>query len=355
MKRSIKSLLCPTAQRAVTGVAIIALTGVLGMPAPAIAKEKSSGKPVAVKIKKINKNKEKEAKHKPETKHKTEKHKEEHPAKHSKVDKPQHNAKTVQHAEKHAAKPDKTASKHHQQHAAELVNKHTDKHTTKHSADAKHAKADKHKVASHQQTRPAAHSSAKATKVATHSEKSVKPAEKHADKHNKQALHQADTSTKQHKTARQASDENTKHKLGNKTAAHAVSYEIPRQVGVKSAKASVPAAYQAAAAEPKEEKKAGRVLQVGKASYYSDKFDGGRTASGERFDQDKLTCAHGSLPFGCKIRVTNLHNNRSVEVKVNDRGGFSKYGRVVDLSKAAAREIGLVGRGTGKVKVELVQ
>ncbi|MDD5391713.1 MAG: septal ring lytic transglycosylase RlpA family protein [Thiothrix sp.] len=99
----------------------------------------------------------------------------------------------------------------------------------------------------------------------------------------------------------------------------------------------------------------GRLLQVGTASYYGDAFDGGRTASGERFDQDKLTCAHGSLPFGCKIRVTNLRNNKSVQVKVNDRGGFAKHGRVLDLSKAAAREIGMVNTGTAKVKIEVLE
>jgi rare lipoprotein A len=99
-----------------------------------------------------------------------------------------------------------------------------------------------------------------------------------------------------------------------------------------------------------------KVHQVGTASYYSDKFDGRKTASGERFDQDDLTCAHGSLPFGCRIRVTNLRNNKAVEVKVNDRGGFSKQGgRVVDLSKAAAKEIGMMGTGTAKVKVEVLQ
>jgi rare lipoprotein A len=95
--------------------------------------------------------------------------------------------------------------------------------------------------------------------------------------------------------------------------------------------------------------------QVGTASYYSDKFDGRRTASGERFDQDDLTCAHGSLPFGCRLRVTNLRNNKAVEVKVNDRGGFHKHGRVIDLSKAAAKEIGMVSTGTAKVKVEVLE
>ena len=95
--------------------------------------------------------------------------------------------------------------------------------------------------------------------------------------------------------------------------------------------------------------------QVGTASFYSDKFHGRKTASGERFDQNDLTCAHGSLPFGCRIRVTNLRNNKAVEVKVNDRGGFHKHGRVIDLSKAAAKEIGMVSTGTAKVKVEVLE
>ncbi|UJS24888.1 septal ring lytic transglycosylase RlpA family protein [Thiothrix winogradskyi] len=95
--------------------------------------------------------------------------------------------------------------------------------------------------------------------------------------------------------------------------------------------------------------------QVGTASFYSDKFHGRKTASGERFDQNDLTCAHGSLPFGCRIRVTNLRNNKTVEVKVNDRGGFHKHGRVIDLSKAAAKEIGMVSTGTAKVKVEVLE
>lgn len=95
--------------------------------------------------------------------------------------------------------------------------------------------------------------------------------------------------------------------------------------------------------------------QVGIASFYSDKFHGRKTASGERLDQNDLTCAHGSLPFGCRIRVTNLRNNKTVEVKVNDRGGFHKHGRVIDLSKAAAKKIGMVSTGTAKVKIEVLE
>lgn len=103
------------------------------------------------------------------------------------------------------------------------------------------------------------------------------------------------------------------------------------------------------------EKRDARYLHTGIASYYSDKFQGGRTASGERFDQNKFTCAHGSLPFGCKLRVTNLRNNRSVEVKVNDRGNFHKHGRVIDLSKAAASQIGMLGTGTARVTIEVLE
>ena len=80
-----------------------------------------------------------------------------------------------------------------------------------------------------------------------------------------------------------------------------------------------------------EKREAGRVLQVGNASYYGPQFNGGRTASGERFNQNDLTCAHNGLPFGCKIRVTNLRNNKSVDVRVNDRGGFAKHGRVAKV------------------------
>lgn len=96
-------------------------------------------------------------------------------------------------------------------------------------------------------------------------------------------------------------------------------------------------------------------VQRGKASYYGAKFHGRKTASGERFDQNKLTCAHGSLPFGCRLRVTNLRNNKSVEVKVNDRGAFHKHNRIIDLSKAAAKKIGMIRSGTADVKIEVLE
>ncbi|QTR50690.1 septal ring lytic transglycosylase RlpA family protein [Candidatus Thiothrix anitrata] len=120
---------------------------------------------------------------------------------------------------------------------------------------------------------------------------------------------------------------------------------------------AIPDSYQAQA-EPETKttkKRQARYLHTGTASYYGDKFHGRRTASGERFDQNAFTSAHGSLPFGSKVRVTNLRNNKSVEVKINDRGGFHKYGRIIDLSKAAAQRIGMMGTGTAKVKVEVLE
>ena len=95
----------------------------------------------------------------------------------------------------------------------------------------------------------------------------------------------------------------------------------------------------------------GVVIGTGRASYYGERFRGRRTASGERFDPDGLTAAHRTLPFGTRLRVTNLRNGRSVTVRVNDRGPFHGS-RVIDLSKAAARRIGMVGSGTARVRIE---
>ena len=90
--------------------------------------------------------------------------------------------------------------------------------------------------------------------------------------------------------------------------------------------------------------------QTGQASYYADKFDGRKTANGEIFDQDKLTAAHKTLPFGTIVKVTNLTNNKTVIVRINDRGPFVA-GRIIDLSKAAAKKIDLISAGVVKVTV----
>jgi rare lipoprotein A len=93
--------------------------------------------------------------------------------------------------------------------------------------------------------------------------------------------------------------------------------------------------------------------EVGLASFYSRRFAGRRTASGERYDARALTCAHRTAPFGTRLRVTELESGRSVVVTVNDRGPAGRR-RVVDVSLAAARALGIVGRGVARVRVERV-
>lgn len=92
---------------------------------------------------------------------------------------------------------------------------------------------------------------------------------------------------------------------------------------------------------------------TGVASYYGKAFAGRRTASGDVFDPAKLTAAHRTLPFGSRVQVTNQRNGRAVIVRINDRGPFHGN-RVIDLSRAAASEIGIVGPGSGRVELALV-
>lgn len=94
--------------------------------------------------------------------------------------------------------------------------------------------------------------------------------------------------------------------------------------------------------------------EEGIAAFYADRFEGRRTASGERYDGRKLTCAHRTHPFGALLEVTDLETGRSVRVRVNDRGPFNE-GRVVDLSRAAAEALGILRRGTARVRVVRVE
>lgn len=94
-------------------------------------------------------------------------------------------------------------------------------------------------------------------------------------------------------------------------------------------------------------------VQTGKASFYADKFEGSSTASGEKYKHNKLTGAHKSLPFGTKVRITNLANNQSVEVIINDRGPYVD-GRIIDVSKSAAEQLGFVNQGLADVKLEVI-
>lgn len=115
-------------------------------------------------------------------------------------------------------------------------------------------------------------------------------------------------------------------------------FQLPADFGARQAKAAL---------APRAD------LGSGTASYYGREIAGNRTASGERCDPDMLTAAHRTAPFGSKLRVTNLATGQSVIVRVNDRGPF-RAGRIIDLSHAAAREIGMHRSGTAKVSLALL-
>jgi rare lipoprotein A len=93
------------------------------------------------------------------------------------------------------------------------------------------------------------------------------------------------------------------------------------------------------------------VTHVGVASYYGREFAGRRTASGERYDPHRLTAAHRSLPFGTRVRVTNLDNGRSVVVRVNDRGP-QRRDRILDVSSRAAQRLGFASAGLARVRID---
>jgi rare lipoprotein A len=113
---------------------------------------------------------------------------------------------------------------------------------------------------------------------------------------------------------------------------------------VASAKKHTPFARQKNAAET-------QIASNGVASFYT---EGSRTASGEKFDSHELTAAHPTLPFGTRLRVTNVATGRAVTVRVNDRGPYVA-GRVVDVSQSAADALGMVGAGIAKVRLDVVQ
>lgn len=94
-----------------------------------------------------------------------------------------------------------------------------------------------------------------------------------------------------------------------------------------------------------------RGAQVGRASWYGPGHEGKKTASGERFTAAAMTAAHPSLPFGTRVRVTNLQNGKSVVVRVNDRGPFGG-GKIIDVSHAAANALGITPKGVATVRVE---
>ncbi len=101
---------------------------------------------------------------------------------------------------------------------------------------------------------------------------------------------------------------------------------------------------------------AAEVVQTsdGVASWYGGKFHGRKTANGERFDKNALTAAHRSLPFGTRVRVTNARSGEAVVVRINDRGPYAGE-RIIDLSRGAAAQIGIVGAGVGQVELEILR
>ena len=94
-----------------------------------------------------------------------------------------------------------------------------------------------------------------------------------------------------------------------------------------------------------------KTVQTGNASFYHDKYHGRETANGEIYRKGKLTAAHKTLPFGTKVKVTNLQNGKKVKVRINDRGPFVG-GRIIDLSKKAARRIDMLDAGVSSVEIK---
>ena len=118
-----------------------------------------------------------------------------------------------------------------------------------------------------------------------------------------------------------------------------------------AAPAAKKAARQSAAKKADKTEQTTKFSQTGKASWYGPGFHGKKTANGERFDMNTLTAAHRTLPISSRVRVTNLANGKSVVVRINDRGPYHGN-RVMDLSKAAAQELGFIRTGTAQVKIE---
>ncbi|MBI1804062.1 MAG: septal ring lytic transglycosylase RlpA family protein [Ignavibacteriae bacterium] len=106
--------------------------------------------------------------------------------------------------------------------------------------------------------------------------------------------------------------------------------------------------------KPERETLTSGYAEEGMASYYADEFHGRQTSNGETYDMNQMTAAHKTLPFNTKVRVTNSETGKSVIVRINDRGPF-KDNRIIDLSLAAAKELEMIGHGTARVRLEIIQ
>jgi rare lipoprotein A len=133
----------------------------------------------------------------------------------------------------------------------------------------------------------------------------------------------------------------------DKPQTHSIPLEIPSTAKIPSS----PATEQPPPLETIPAPLQPTLLETGIASWYGPRFHGKLTASGEVFNQNELTAAHRTLPWGSKVKVINLTNGKSVEVRINDRGPFEK-GRIIDVSRAAARALGMVKSGIAQVRIE---
>jgi rare lipoprotein A len=141
--------------------------------------------------------------------------------------------------------------------------------------------------------------------------------------------------------------------IGLASAAPSQAADLGGKQRLQSLESAVAQAFDDDVSAPQAPRQSFETVGEGEASYYGNELAGNRTASGERFDPHALTCAHRSLPLGTVLRVTNLSNGRSVLVRVNDRGPFTRS-RILDMSLAAARDIDMVRAGKALVRIEIV-
>lgn len=142
--------------------------------------------------------------------------------------------------------------------------------------------------------------------------------------------------------------------LANHQAALQMTNRLRRLLGGAEPLAAAPAAPQMVNVTASDVYTSINPIRGGMASWYGPGFHGRRTANGERFNQYALTAAHKSLPFGTKVKVTNLRNGQSVVVRINDRGPYA-HGRVIDLSKGAAQAIGVHSSGVARVALDIIR
>ncbi len=135
---------------------------------------------------------------------------------------------------------------------------------------------------------------------------------------------------------------------------HASQPAEPRAQALTNAAKPLPAPKTPATLPQRPAQHAQPYMEEGKASWYADRLHGRNTASGEPYSKYKLTAAHPKLPFGSRVRVIHLRNQRSVIVTINDRGRFP-HGRIIDLSRKAAEELQMIAEGVARVRVELIE